>query len=297
MLQSDQADKLQAASYERVFFGPTDAQDLVRVEIGPRGVLLRPAQVNALFPPITKDEVAMLLGEPRQQISDVFKAARTSPLVEGRVDQDAFFVAVCAGVEAGIFGYAETADGTLMRGRQAELTPDTVRFSGWLIGESVPLPITAEELTQLLPDEDRLAVQDLVDRAETAYGAERVTAERMHDLLTHVVQEKRFGYATDAEAPLQTGVEPISSDGYVGVPDVVPPDTRIIRVQGKINRSELANVIKMAMKIGSLCDEVGITLDLRFEIEGEVKNEHSLQMALRELRQRVAGLVVEGKAN
>jgi hypothetical protein len=49
----------------------------------------------------------------------------------------------------------------------------------------------------------------------------------------------------------------------------------------------------MAMKIGSLCDDVGITLDLRFEIEGGVKNEHSLQMALRELQQRVAGLVVE----
>jgi hypothetical protein len=263
------------------------------VEIGPRGVLLRPAQVNALFPPITKDEVAMLLGEPRQQVSDVFKAARTSPLVEGRVDQDAFFAAVCAGVEAGLFGYAETADGALMRGPQADLTPDDVRFSGWLIGESVPLPVTAEELTHLLPDEGRIAVQDLIDRAATTYGAERVATEHVLEMLTHVVHDRRFGYAADAEAPIQISVERVLLEGYVGVPDVVPPDTRVIRVQGKINRSELANVIKMAMKIGSLCDDVGITLDLRFEIEGEVKNEHSLQMALRELRQRVAGLVVE----
>jgi hypothetical protein len=159
----------------------------------------------------------------------------------------------------------------------------------------VPLPVTAEELTHLLPDGGRIAVQDLLDRAATTYGAERVDAEHVLELLTHVVHDRRFGYAADAEAPIQTGVERVSLEGYVGVPDVVPPDTRVIRVQGQINRSELADVIKMAMKIGSLCDDVGITLDLQFEIKGEVKNEHSLQMALRELRQGVAGWVVEEK--
>jgi hypothetical protein len=293
VLQSDQADKLQAASYERVFFGPTDAQDLVSVEIGPRGLLLRPAQVNALFPPITKDEVAMLLGEPRQQVSDVFKAARTSPLVEGRVDQDAFFAAVCAGVEAGLFGYAETADGALMRGPQADLTPDDVRFSGWLIGESVPLPVTAEEIIRLLPDEGRIAVQDLLNRAATTYGAERVATEHVLELLTHVVHDRRFGYAADAEAPIQTGVERVSLDGYVGVPDVVPPDTRVIRVQGTVSPMSLANVMKTAISLSKLSEEeASIALELSLELRGEV-NEHAVKMALREIQKRVAGLAVE----
>jgi hypothetical protein len=293
MLRSDRDEILQAQSYDRVFFGPTDAGDLRVVEIGPRGVLLRPAQVNALFPPITPDEVAMLLSDPRQQVSDVFRAARTSPLVEGRVNQEAFFVAICEGVQAGLFGYAEHAQGAMVRGPQAALTPGDVRFSGWLIGESVPLPVTAEEVVRLAPSEGRIAVQELLDRAAATYGAERVTAEHMMDLLAHAIREGRFGYAADADTLIQTGISAIAPEGYIGAPETPPPDTRLIHLRGAIGQTELVNVIQMAMKLGSLSQEpTTITLEMSIALKGEV-NEHAVKNALRDIQKRVAGLVVE----
>jgi hypothetical protein len=292
-LVDDRRDKLQAASYERVFFGPFDAEELHAVAIGPRGVLLRPTQVDALFPPITKDEVAMVLSGPRESVADVFQAARTSPMVSGRVNQESFFAAVIEGVKSGLFGYAEALEGAVLRGPESDLTVDEVRFSDWLIGEDVPLPVTTEELRHLLPAEGRVALQDLYQRAVDTYGDERITTERLLDLLNRGVGEKRFGYAATVEAPIQPGVQIVSLDGYVGLPDVVPPDTRLIRVRGEVSSAELANVVRAAMQVSGLGAQVEITLDLTLALEGEVKNEHSLQMALRELRQRVAGLRVE----
>jgi hypothetical protein len=64
-------------------------------------------------------------------------------------------------------------------------------------------------------------------------------------------------------------------------------------VRGEVSSAELANVVRAAMQVSGLGAQVEITLDLTLALEGEVKNEHSLQMALRELRQRVAGLRVE----
>jgi len=82
-------------------------------------------------------------------------------------------------------------------------------------------------------------------------------------------------------------------NGYVGQSEVLPPDTRSIRLRGTVNPMGMANVIKTAMGLSNLGDESSITLDL--QLKGEV-NDHSVQMACyarREIGKRVVGLVVE----
>ena len=294
VLVDDTRDKLQAASYERarVYLGPFDAQEMGLVEIGPRGMLLRPGQVDALFPPVTPDEVAMLLHKARQSVNEVFHTARRLSTVKGRVDRATFFAAVSAGVNAGLFGYAESADGAVARGVGATLTPEAVQFTGWLIGEDVPLPLTAGELARLLPATGRLAVQELYAQARQTYGAERVTEQGVLALLRRVVSEGRCGYAATAEAPIQHGAAVAALAGYVGKPELPPPDTRIIRLRGVITPMEMANVMKTAMNLSRLSAESSITLSLDLELKGEV-NDHAVQMALQEIGKRVVGLAVE----
>ena len=72
-------------------------------------------------------------------------------------------------------------EGAVMRGAAAELTPEQVRFSGWLIGEEVPLPVTADEVARLTPKDGRLAVQALYQQAVDVYGVERVTSQGLLD--------------------------------------------------------------------------------------------------------------------
>ena len=294
LLHDSEQDKLKAVSYEgeRVYLGPFDARDLVMVEIGPRAVLLRPAQVSALFPPVTKEEIAMLLRGPRQPVGDVFHTARQTPTVQGRVDRLAFFAAVCEGVQSGLFGYAETPDGPVLRGAGAGLTPDRVRFSGQLIGEDVPRPVTAGEVARLIPQEGRLAVQALYRRAADVYGAERVTAQGLLDVVGRCVSEGRFGYAVSEMALVQLGARPVAMEGYVGRPELPPPDTRLIRLRGAVTAMEMANVMKTAINLSRLSAESRITLALELELKGDV-NDHSVQMALREIGKRVVGLAVE----
>ena len=50
--------------------------------------------------------------------------------------------------------------------------------------------------------------------------------------------------------------------------------------------------MKTAMKLSKLSAESSITLDLKLELKGDV-NDHSVQMALREIQKRVVGLAVE----
>ncbi|RLC91836.1 MAG: hypothetical protein DRI77_13445, partial [Chloroflexi bacterium] len=211
---------------------------------------------------------------------------------QGRVDQPAFFAAICEGARAGLFGYAETPDGPVLRGAAAELTPDQVRFSGWLIGEEVPLPVTADEVARLTPKDGRLAVQALYQRAVDVYGAERVTSQGLLDAVGRCVAEGRFGYAVSEMALVQPGARPVAMDGYVGQPEMLPPDTRLIRLRGTVSAMEMANVMKTAMNLSKLSAESSITLDLQLELKGEV-NDHSVQMALREIGRRVVGLAVE----
>ncbi|MBN1922025.1 MAG: ATP-binding protein [Anaerolineae bacterium] len=294
VLIDDTRDKLQAASYERerVYFGPFDAAEMGVVELGPRGVLLRPGQVDALFPPVTPDEVAMLLHKARQSVNEIFQTARHLPTVKGRVDQVTFFAAVSAGVRVGLFGYAESADGAVQRGAGASLTPEEVAFTGWLIGEDTPLPLTAEELARLLPVRGRLAVEDLYAQAVQTYGAERVTEQGVLDLLQRILREGRCGYAGSADAPVRPGWATVTLAGYIGQPELPPPDTRIIRLRGTITPVEMANVMKTAMNLSRLSKESSITLALDLELKGEV-NDHSVQMALKEIQGRVAGVEVE----
>jgi hypothetical protein len=305
LLIDDRRDKLDPASYEgeRVYLGPFDARDLVAVEIGPRGVLMRPAQVDALFPPVTKEEVAMVLRGPRQSVDEVFHATREKPTVEGRVDKNAFLVAVCEGAHfsdaAGFFGYAEIADGAVVRGADADLSPDDVHFSGWLIGEEVPLPVTAEEVARLVPGEGKVPVQELYQQALEAYGAERVSEQGLLNALGRCVRgdagypQARFGYADSADALVRPGATVVTMEGYVGPPEELPPDTRLIRLHGTVSPMSLANVMKTAISLSKLSEEeASIALELSLELKGEV-NEHAVKMALREIQKRVAGLVVK----
>ncbi|MFQ5615043.1 MAG: ATP-binding protein [Anaerolineales bacterium] len=291
LLHETAQDKLKAASYQRVYLGPFDANDLSDIPISHRAVLLRPGQVYALFPPITKEEIAMLLTAPRQTVNAAFQTARAAPTIQGRVDKRAFFTALVEGVKAGLFGYTPTLDDPIQRGPDAELTPDDVAFSGLLIGEDVPLPITADELARLLPAEGRVTVRDLYQQAVAAYGAERVTKGSLLLALQRCVKEGRFGYAPSPEVLIQPDPARLTLDGYVGPPETLPPDTRVLRFRGAVQPNELAHVIKAAMNLSKLGDS-NITLDLRLELKGEV-NEHSVSMALNELRRRVEGVEVE----
>ncbi len=291
LMRDGEQDKLKANSYERVFLGPFDAREIGAVEISDRTVLMRTDQVYALFPPITKEEVAMVLQGPRQSAETVFRAVRKSLTIQGRVDKRSFFAAVCEGVEAGLFGYADSADAPAVRGSDAKLTPDQVRFHGLLIGEEVPLPVTADEVARLVSAEGRTSVQELYQKATDSYGAERVSEQSLLNALRRCIGEGRFGYAATETATIQTGPQPVSMDGYVGQPEPLPPDTRLIRFRGAVSPIELANVVKAATNLGKL-GESNITLDLCLELKGEV-NEHAVTMALNELKSRVEGLKVE----
>ena len=101
----------------------------------------------------------------------------------------------------------------------------------------------------------------------------------------------RFGYATSETATIQLGPQAISLDGYVGQPEALPPDTRVVRFSGAVSSVELANVMKAAINLSKL-GESSITLELRLELKGEV-SDHAVMMALNELKSRVAALKVE----
>jgi len=292
LLRDSEQDKLKAGSYERVFLGAFDARDLDVVEISDRALLMRRDQVYALFPPVSKEEVAMVLQGPRQSVERVFWEARQSLTVQGRVDRLSFFEAICKGVKAGLFGYAEAAGAPVVRGKVAELVSEEVRFSGLLIGEELPLPVTANEVARLVPAEGRVPVPELYQTAIVTYGVERVTEQGLFNALSRCVAEGRFGYAATEAAAIQPGPQAVSLDGYIGRPEALPPDTRAIRFSGRVSSVELANVIKAAINLSKLGKSSIITLDLRLELKGEV-SDHAVTMALNELKSRVAALKVE----
>lgn len=213
----------------------------------------------------------MVLQGPRQPVKTVFEIARGSLTVQGRVDRRSFFEAICEGVKAGLFGYAEAADASVVRGGDAELTPEVVRFSGLLIGKEVPLPVTADEVMKLVPAEGRMPVQELYQVAVATYGAERVSEQSLLNALSRCLAEGRFGYAATETATVQPGPQAVSIDGYVGQPEALPPDTRVVRFSGAVSSLELANVMKAAINLSKL-GESDITLDLCLELKGALRD-------------------------
>ena len=79
--------------------------------------------------------------------------------------------------------------------------------------------------------------------------------------------------------------------GFVGQPETLPPDTRMIRFIGQVTPIELASVLQAATALSRLGDS-NLYLDLKLELKGEV-NEHPVNVALNQLKQRVTGLKVE----
>jgi hypothetical protein len=294
VLHDSEREKLKRDSYQHVYMGPFDARDLDAVEIGNRTVLLRPEQVDALFPPISQEEVAMVLAGlagAKQTVEAVFWAARRSLTVQGRVEKRGFFAAICDGAAAGLFGYSAMADGAVLRGAGASLAPDDVHFAGWLTGEDVPLPVSATEIAALVPAEGRLAVQDLYVQALAAYGSERVSEQGLVNALQTCLAEGRFGYAASDVATVQSGRQTVSMAGFIGRPEALPPNTRVLRFYGRVSAVDLANVIKTATNLGKL-GEAELNLDLRLVLKGNV-NDHPVQVALSELRSRVQAVTVE----
>ena len=98
------------------------------------------------------------------------------------------------------------------------------------------------------------------------------------ETVRHSVAEGRCGYAVSEDALLQVGEQAVALDGYVGPPETPPPDTRLIRLHGAVSPMSLANVMKTAIALSKLGEEVSIDLNLSLELKGEV-NEHSVQMA------------------
>lgn len=284
-------DKLKAGAYERVFLGPFDAREIGTVEISARTVLMRPDQVYALFPPINQHEVAMLVRQSRQTVESVFRVARSELAVEGRVDRHSFFNAICAGVAESLFGYAESLAAPILIGSSTGLTSDKIQFSGLLIREDVPLPITADEVANLVPDTGRIAIQDLQQQAELTYGPERATIPNLLNAVKHCVTEGRFGYAPTQTAALQTGGQEILLEGYLGHAEALPPDTLVIQFSGSVSSMELAQMIKTVSALSKL-GQSGITLQLRIDLQGDI-NEHSVTVALKDLENRVPNLQVE----
>jgi hypothetical protein len=291
LMHDSEQDKLKVSSYERIYLGMFDARELHIVEISNRAILLRPEQVYALQAPITKEEVAMVLQGPRQSVEAVFWTARKSLTVEGRVDKRAFFEAICEGVKAGLFGYADVADGPIVRGGDADLALKDVKFSGLLIGEDVPLPVTADEVAKLVPAEGRIPVQTLYQTAVSTYGAERVSEQGLLSAVQRCVAEGRFGYSVSETDAIRLGPQTVGLDGFAGFPVALPPDTRVVRFSGAVSSVEFANVMKAAMNLSRL-GESSITLELQLQLKGEV-NDHAVTMALNELKSRVGSLKVE----
>jgi hypothetical protein len=113
------------------------------------------------------------------------------------------------------------------------------------------------------------------------------------DLLGRCVADGRFGYAASVESLVQPGAQTVALNGYVGAPELPPPDTRLIHLRGPVSPMDLASVVKTVNTLSKLGAEASITLALELTLKGEVSNEHAVQMALKEIRGRVAGMAVE----
>lgn len=293
VLTDTNEDMLKKESYEhgRIHLGAFDTNDLGMLEISHRTVLMRIDQVNALFKPITKEEVAMLVTSPRSPVQAVFHAARNSPMVSGRTDPTSFFTAILEGVKAGLFGYATSSNASIQRGAEADLTLSDIGFSGYLIGEDVPLPVSADEVAALVPDDSLISVQEIYQKAVSTYGSERVTEQGLLNTLQRCIKEQRFGVTEEASGIAQYDTKALTLAGFIGKPKVLPPDVRHLRFSGVVSAVDLAHVIKATNALSKL-GEATITIDLRLELKGDV-NDHSVNMNLTELRQRVNGLKIE----
>jgi hypothetical protein len=293
ILRDPAADKLLAESYEgcKVSFGRFDALDLKEVTISQQTVLLRSAQVKAQFPPITPEEAAMVFLGPRQTVEAVFWAARRSLTVQGMVYEGAFFQAICNAVKQGLFGYGASSSATVLLGSEADISQSDIHFSGWLIGEDVPLPVTTDEIASLVPVEGRVSVQTIYQQAVEKYGKERVTEQALANALQRGIKDNRFGYASNDTATIAFNLNEFTLAGFLGLPEALPADTRVLRFHGAVTPIELANALQAATALSKLGDST-LQLDLKLELRGEV-NEHSVTMALNQLKQRVAGLKVE----
>lgn len=292
LLDADQ-DKLKAASYARgkVYFGEFDAAEMREVEISQRAVLLRAAQVQAQFPAISPEEVAMVFHGERQTVEMAFGDARRSAAIQGMVYKGAFFEAVCAGVKAGLFGYTPSPNAPVLRGPDADIAPHDIRFSGWLIGEDVPLPVTADEITRLMPADGRIAVETLFQNAIRQYGAERANEQALASAIQRCIRERRFGFAPTATASVAFDLKEFSLQGFLGQPADLPPGTRIIRFQGAVTPIELASILQTAAALSKL-GQSHLHLALKLELTGEI-NDHAVTVSLTQLKQRVQGLRVE----
>lgn len=93
-------------------------------------------------------------------------------------------------------------------------------------------------------------------------------------------------------ATFQTGIQVVSLAGYIGQPEALPPDTRVIRLAGPVSAVELASVIKTATNLSKL-GQSAITLDLRLELKGDV-DKHSVLIATNELQAAGGGVAGGG---
>ncbi|WP_423223284.1 hypothetical protein [Candidatus Amarolinea aalborgensis] len=178
-----------------------------------------------------------------------------------------------------------------MRGPDADIASHDIRFSGWLIGEDVPIPVTGDEITRLIPTDGRIAVETLFQNAVKQYGTERVTEQALTSAIQRCIREQRFGFAPTAAASVGFDLKEFSLQGFLGQPAVLPPGTRVIRFQGAVTPIELASVLQTATALSRL-GQSQLHLALKLELTGEI-NSHAVTVSLTQLKQRVQALRVE----
>ena len=95
----------------------------------------------------------------------------------------------------------------LRRGHNAELELADIHFSGLLIGEDVPMPVTADEIARFVPTMGRISVQELYQRVIETHGAERTTEQNVLSALQRYLNDHRFGYAATETELIQPGAQ------------------------------------------------------------------------------------------
>jgi hypothetical protein len=68
------------------------------------------------------------------------------------------------------------------------------------------------------------------------------------------VIDNRFGYAVSDSATIGFNLNEFALSGFLGQPEALPPDTRILRFIGTVTPIELANVLQAATALSKIGD-------------------------------------------
>ncbi len=209
------ADKLKTGSYEK-YFGHFDAREAgastSKLQRLCSSAVLRWRACSRRLP---REEVAMLLQQPKQQVEAVFRAAGTSDTVQDRSTRNRSWP-VLGGVKAGLFGYAESVATPPQRGEGTAIVLDDIRFSGVFGREDTPVAMSSGELAKLIPESGpHWHIRPFSRRrwAATRRACERAGLLGLSE--RSAVCRTWLGYASNAENSFDFAVESIDFAGPI----------------------------------------------------------------------------------